>query len=132
MPQEIEIILRDLAQWVRFLENNVNTAFFAFLLEILLIIIIAAMTSRRVSYASIATNGVVVTMAGGTLLYDKKPIGFVLLAYAALLMTAGVREHIEKKFAREEWFGKLLLFIGHYTVVGLVLITILILEYILI
>lgn len=110
--------------------EKISVAFFAFVLEISLVIMIAKLTERKVTYESIATNGIITTVAAGTLLFDKKPLGFLLLAYASFLLTAGVREHEERKFGRDEWFGKVLKFFGHYITVCLILIIVLILEYI--
>lgn len=106
--------------------------FYIFALEIFLVVLVALVTKREVTYASIATNGIIVMMAGGTILYDQRPIGFFLLGYAALLMAGGVREYIEKvELMREEWFGKLLKAVGNYAIVAAILTAVLIREYIL-
>ncbi len=92
--------------------------------------IITKLTDRKVTYESVATNGIITTMAAGTLLFDKKPAGFLLLAYASLLLTAGVRAHEDKKFGFEDKFSKALKFFGHYLTVSIVLTVVLILAYI--
>jgi len=110
--------------------EKIGIPFFAFLLEICLILVISHLTDKKVTYESIATNGIITTVAAGTLLFDKKPLGFILLAYAAFLLTAGVRAHEDRKFGFEDKFSKLLKFFGHYITVGAVLILVLVLEYI--
>ena len=110
--------------------NNIGIPFFTFVLEIILILVITKLTEKKVTYESIATNGIITTMAAGTLLFDKKPLGFLLLAYASFLLTAGVRAHEDRKFGFEDKFSKTLKFFGHYLTVSFVLVIVLILEYV--
>ena len=71
--------------------------FHVYLLQILLIIAVSISTGRSNTFANIASNGILSVMAGGTLLYDHRIVGYFLLAYGIFLMTLGVKEY-EKKF----------------------------------
>lgn len=118
-------------QTVRNIQGSINFAFFSYLFEILLIILIGRLTKDKpYSYDTVITNGVVVFMAAGTLLFDQRPIGFLLLAYAAFLLAMGVKELEELKYNREEFIGKIVKFFGHYITVSVILLIIMIWEYI--
>lgn len=109
---------------------NLSLSFYMIVCELVLLLIITALTQRRITFSAIATNGVVVMMASATLLWDQRPLGFGLIAYATLLLTASVREYTEEELKKEEWLGKMLKIIGHYGFVGAVLVIVLILEYV--
>lgn len=104
--------------------------FYAFAMEIALVVIISIATGRKNTYANIASNGVISVMAGGTLLYDSRITGIYLLIYGAFLMTVGVREYEEEKITEiHGLLGKFVRIIGHYSMVGVVLLSILAVEY---
>lgn len=110
--------------------ENPMFSFFAFALEIFLVLLLYNLTERKITYGSIATNGIIVTMASAILLFDQRPIGFLLLAYASFLMTASVKEYVETKYNKEDLLGKLLKLLGHHYFVSFILIVIFAYEYI--
>lgn len=106
------------------------STFHAFALEIALVIILSLATGRKNTYSNIAFNGILSVMAGGTLLYDNRIVGLYLLAYGTFLMTAGVKEYEEERITKIHGFlGKFVRIIGHYLMVGVVLLSILAVEY---
>lgn len=106
------------------------TPFTIFAVETALILIVSAVTGRKNTFANIASNGIIVTMAGGTLLYDSRATGFILLIYGIFLMGFGIKEYEEKKFfAHIPLLAKLLKVIGHYSIVSMVMLLILAVEY---
>ena len=101
-----------------------------FLVEIAIILIISIATGIENTFANIATNAVITVMAGGTLLYEQKLIGFFLLVYGIFLMSFAVKEYEEEKARYStDWIGTVIKVLGHYATVSMVLIAVLIIEY---
>jgi len=104
--------------------------FYVYTLEVFLIIAVSIATGRENTFANIATNGIICVMAGGTLLYDHRIVGFFLLAYGVFLMTLGTKEYEEKRaFMETGYSGKVIKIFGHYIMVSVVLLSILSVEY---
>ncbi len=104
--------------------------FYVFFLEVVMIIVISVASGRKNTFGNIASNGIVSVMAGGTLLYDQRLVGFFLLAYGIFLMSLGIKEYEEKRaFMETGYSGKLVKVLGHYVMVSIVLLSILAVEY---
>jgi hypothetical protein len=106
------------------------TPFTVFAVEVALIIIVSIATGRANTFANIAVNGIIMVMAGGTLLFDGRVTGFVLLIYGIFLMSMGIKEYEEKKFLKNiPLFAKLLKVLGHYVIISIIMLTVLAVEY---
>ncbi len=101
-----------------------------FLIEIAIVLIVSVATGIENTYANIATNAVITVMAGGTLLYEQKLIGFFMLVYGIFLMTFAVKEYEEEKTRYSgDILGTTVKILGHYATVSMVLIAVLFTEY---
>jgi hypothetical protein len=101
-----------------------------YLTQIAIVIIVSLVTGRDNNYASIASNATISVLAGGTLLFEQRIVGFFLLVYGIFLLTFAVKEYEEKKTRySDDLTGKIIKFFGHYMVVSSVLVVILFIEY---
>ena len=53
--------------------------------EALLILIIGYLSGQKLTFSNAVLNGVLVMIAGGTLLFGQKPLGFLLLVYSSFI-----------------------------------------------
>ena len=118
------------------------TTFEIYLTQITILIIISFITGTKNTYTNIASNSIISIMAGGTLLYEQRIIGFLLLIYGIFLMSFSIKEYETEKYSKKNNFlsklsnknhnnnfSFILKILGHYLTVSLVLIIILFLNY---
>jgi hypothetical protein len=90
--------------------------------NVLLILIIGWLTKKRFTFTGVITNGSLMLLAAGTILWAQYAIGYFLLVYGAFLIAAGMREEDLLEFrGRTETLGKILRVMGDYVVVAVLL-----------
>jgi hypothetical protein len=100
-----------------------NVAVISIVSEAILILVIGFLVGRKLSFSNAVLNGALVMMAGGTLLFGQKPLGFLLLVYSAFIMVAGTHEkEVEDVEGKGDWLGYLVKTFGNYVVTALIVI----------
>lgn len=90
--------------------------------KVLFILLIGWLTSKKFTFAGAISNGVLMILGGGTLLWAQHVLGYVLLVYGAFLMTAGMREQeVLELTGKTEGLGVVLRYMGHHITAAFVL-----------
>lgn len=103
----------------------IDASIVAVMAQALVILLIGWATHEKFTYKGAIANGIMVIFAGGTLLYHAKAGGFLLLAYGAFMMVAGMEEyelHRMKKGIKPSWLSYVILFFGNYIIAAVVVL----------